>query len=219
MNKSIIFYESNAGSVKIELDPTKKTVWVNQDQISKIFNIDQSVISRHIKNIFKDKEINQKSNMQKMHIPNSDKKVNYYSLDVVLGVGYRTNSAKAISFRQWATKILNKYITEGYAINRKLIRSNYQLFTNTVSDLKKLLPATSSPETLGIMEIISIFAQTWLSLDAYDKSILPQKGQTLRTINLSAKNLATDVKSLKSTLQGNKTASELFAVERNQGAL
>ena len=93
-----------------------------------------------------------KSNMQKMH---------------------NANSARAISFRQWATRILNIFITEGFAINRKLIKTNFQLFTKTVTDLRKLLPSTTATETIGIMEIIEIFADTWISLNAYDKLACP----------------------------------------------
>jgi len=74
-------------------------------------------LSRHINKIFKDDEVDKKSNMQKMHIANSDKPVSFYSLDVVLAVGYRTNSSKAIKFRQWATKVLKNYISNGYTIN------------------------------------------------------------------------------------------------------
>ena len=104
----VIIYENGNLELQVKLDGD--TVWLRQSEIVKLFEKDQSVISRHINNIFKDKEVDEKSNMQKMHIANSDKPVKLYSLDIVLAVGYRTNSAKAIKFRQWATSILKEYI-------------------------------------------------------------------------------------------------------------
>ena len=101
-NKSnIVIY--NDGELELKISLNDETIWLTQSQLCDIFEKDQSVISRHINNIFKDKEVDEKSNMQKMHITNSDKPVSFYSLDIVLAVGYITNSSKAIKFRQWAT--------------------------------------------------------------------------------------------------------------------
>ncbi|OHE14370.1 MAG: DNA-binding protein, partial [Sulfurimonas sp. RIFOXYB2_FULL_37_5] len=108
-----------------------------QAQLCDIFEKDQSVISRHVNNIFRDNEVDEKSNMQKMHIANSDKPVSFYSLDIVLAVGYRTNSSKAIRFRQWATSVLKSYITNGYAINsEKITNERFVSLENEVFVLK-----------------------------------------------------------------------------------
>ena len=131
-NKIVVFQTKN-GALELRGDIVNETIWANQAQIVELFNVDQSVISRHIKNIFKDGEIDQKSNMQKMHIANSDKLVTLYSLDVILSVGYRANSKMAISFRQWATKTLREHITKGYTINRKQITKNYDAFMKAVN--------------------------------------------------------------------------------------
>ena len=88
----------NDGELELNVSVNKDTIWLTQAQLCDIFEKDQSVISRHINNIFKDNEVDEKSNMQKMHIANSDKPVSFYSLDIVLAVGYRTNSSKAIKF-------------------------------------------------------------------------------------------------------------------------
>jgi hypothetical protein len=90
--KDILIYQALNGAIELKGDGNTETIWANQAQIATIFDVDQSVISRHIRNICKDKEIDAESNMQKMHIPNSDKRVMFYSLDVILAVGYRTNS-------------------------------------------------------------------------------------------------------------------------------
>ncbi|MDX4065497.1 RhuM family protein [Aliarcobacter skirrowii] len=111
----------NDGELELKVSVDSETIWLTQKQIAEVFDKNQSVISRHINNIFNDKEVDEKSNMQKMHIANSDKPVSFYSLDIVLSVGYRTNSSKAIKFRQWATSVLKNYIQNGYAINNHKI--------------------------------------------------------------------------------------------------
>jgi len=119
-NKVVVF-ENGEVEIKISLDDDNETIWLTQKQIVQLFEKDQSVISRHINKIFKDNEVDEKSNMQKMHIANSDKPVKFYSLDVILAVGYKTNSKKAIKFRKWVTKVLKQYITKGYVINSEKI--------------------------------------------------------------------------------------------------
>ena len=121
MNEQIVVYENGEVEIKVSLDNKNETIWLTQKQIVQLFEKDQSVISRHINKIFQDGEVDEKSNMQKMHIANSDKPVKFYSLDVVLSVGYRTNSQKAIKFRKWVTKILKEYILNGYSINSEKI--------------------------------------------------------------------------------------------------
>lgn len=101
------------------MDQDKDTIWATQADIVNLFETDQSVISRHIQNIFREGEVDKKSNMQKMHNAISDKPINLYSLDIILAVGYRTNSAKAIKFRQWATTRLHEYLVQGYSMNQK----------------------------------------------------------------------------------------------------
>ena len=141
-NKNIVVYQAKNGAIELRGDFSRETVWATQAQIVKLFNVDQSVVSRHIRNIFKDKEIDPKSNMQKMHNANSDKPVVLYSLDVLLGVGYRTNSKIAIEFRKWATKMLRGYIVDGYTVNKNRIAENYTQFLSVVDDIKKLFKAS-----------------------------------------------------------------------------
>ena len=118
INDSVVY---NNGEIELKVSIENDTIWLTQKQISELFDKDRTVITRHINNILKDKEVDEKSNVQKMHFANSDKPVKLYSLDIVLAVGYRTNSAKAIKFRQWATKVLKEYIYNGFAINREKI--------------------------------------------------------------------------------------------------
>ena len=97
MSDIVVFRDNN---LELKVDFNGESIWLKQSDIAQLFEKDRSVITRHINNILKDKEVDENSNVQKMHIANSDKPVKFYSLDIVLAVGYRTNSAKAIKFRQ-----------------------------------------------------------------------------------------------------------------------
>jgi death-on-curing family protein len=119
MENQIEIYTSNEGQTQIEVQIDGDTVWLTQDQLAFLFERDQSVISRHLANVFKEGELVKKSNMQKMHIPNSDKPISLYSLDVIISVGYRVKSLRGTQFRQWATQRLKDYLIEGIAINEK----------------------------------------------------------------------------------------------------
>ena len=106
----IILYTATDNQTQIDVQFEKDTVWLNQEQLVTLFQRDQSVISRHIRNVFKEGELDEKSNMQKMHIANSDKPVAYYNLDVIISVGYRVKSKQGTQFRQWATQRLKDYL-------------------------------------------------------------------------------------------------------------
>lgn len=121
--KELIIYETSNGKLDIQLDLENETIWLDREKIAQLYNIHRSGVSRHIQNIFKDGEVDEKSNVQKMHIANSDKPVEYFSLDIILAVGYRTNSAIAIKFRRWATQTLKEYIIKGFVLNTERLKN------------------------------------------------------------------------------------------------
>ena len=142
LKNNIVLYQN--GEIELKITINNETIWLRQNEISLLFGKDRSVITRHINNILKDKEVDEKSNVQKMHIPNSDKPIKLYSLDIVLAVGYRTNSAKAIKFRQWATNVLKNYILNGYAINsERITNQRFKELENDVAFLKNKVGAIS----------------------------------------------------------------------------
>jgi prophage maintenance system killer protein len=198
-------------------DLDKETVWASQAQISEVFSIDRSVVTKHIINILKSGEVDEKSNVQEMHIASSDKPVTLYSLDIILAVGYRTNSAKAIEFRQWATKTLREYITKGYTINRKRVAQNYDSFMKAVGDVQALLLEHVALDPKSVLELIKEFAGTWVPLDAYDKESLVLKGVTKKKVSLVGADLLLAISELKGELMKKGEASELFASERRVG--
>ncbi len=177
MDTNTIIYDNGEIELKVSLD--NDTIWLTQKDITQIFEKDQSVISRHINNIFKDKEVDEKSNMQKMHIAFSDKPVKFYSLDIILAVGYRVNSAKAIKFRQWATSVLKSYITNGYAINSDKITNDrfvsLESKVQLLSSKLKILEDKNLKPSQGIFYDGQIFdAYTFISdiLRTANKSII-----------------------------------------------
>ncbi len=219
IKNNVIIYQAKSGAIELRGDFSHETIWATQRQIVNLFNVDQSVVSRHIRNIFKDGEIEEKSNMQKMHIANSDKPVVFYALDVILAVGYRANSRVAIEFRQWATKTLRGYIVDGFAINKKQIAKNYSKFLNVIDDIKKLLPAGSAVNTNDAIELIALFADTWLSLDAYDREALPKGKLTKKKVELTAEKVIASLAELRTKLIQERKATEIFGQEKNKGSV
>lgn len=215
----IVIYQGKNGALEFRGDFEKETIWANQAQMVDLFNIDQSVISKHIRNIFRDREVDLKSNMQKMHNANSDKPILFYSLDVVLSVGYRTNSNIAIDFRKWATKTLRQHILEGYTLNRKRLNKNYQAFLQAVDDVKKFLPLSSELKTGSILELIKIFASTWLSLDSYDKMSFPKSGNIKKQVEINSDELNIALGELKIELVKKGEASELFGQDKQKDSI
>lgn len=217
--KEVVIYQAKSGAIELRGDFGKETIWATQAQIAKVFDIDRTVATKHINNLIKTKEIEQKGNVQKMHLANSDKPVAFYSLDVILAVGYRTNSKKAIEFRRWATKTLRNYIVDGYAINRTRVAKNYAGFLSAVEDIKKLLPSGSPTESKDVVELVSLFADTWLSLDAYDKELLPKGKLTKKKVELTAEKISSSLAGLKKDLLKKSSATDIFGTERTTGSI
>jgi prophage maintenance system killer protein/prophage antirepressor-like protein len=215
----VAIYQAKNGAIELRSDIQKETIWASQLQIAEIFNVERSVVTKHVGNIFKSKEIDEKSNVQKMHIANSDKPVIFYSLDIILAIGYRANSVRAISFRRWATKILREHITKGYTINPAVVKRNYTEFQKAVEQVKKMLPAGVKIDNSAILELISAFADTWLSLEAYDKDTLSEKGITKKSIILTGDKLVQALWEFKQKLIANGQTTNLFGQEKQAGSL
>ena len=127
----IVMYQPDE-TVKLEVRVENDSVWLTQQQISMLFLRERSVISKHIRNVFKEGELDEESNVQILHITNSDKPVMFYSLDVIISVGYRVKSLNGTKFRKWANGILKQYLLKGYVINEERCLS----CTSTVFDLQ-----------------------------------------------------------------------------------
>lgn len=206
----IILFED--GNVKLEVNMHDETVWLTQEQMIHLFGRDQSVISRHIKKVFEEKELDEKSNMQKMHIASSDKPVTLYSLDVIISVGYRVKSKEGTKFRIWANKILKDYMIKGYAVNQK--RLEYLEKTIKLIDIATRLDEDlRSDESYNMLKIISDYTKALETLDKYDHNqIKKPKGN----INKDKKIKYEDCIELINEMPFKKT-SDIFGIERDQG--
>lgn len=173
----IVIYRTNDGRVNLDVKLERETVWLNQSQLAKLFDRDQSVISRHIKNIFKEQELDDKSNMQFLHIPKSDKPVVFFNLDVIISLGYRVKSQRGTQFRIWANKVLKDYLIKGYAIYEKRLMEKAERVKELEQTLKIFSKVVESyhlekDEFAGILTVISNYTLALNLLDQYDKQEL-----------------------------------------------
>jgi len=222
-----LIYQAKDGSIELKSFVKSQTIWASKKQIAQIFGVDRSVVSKHIKNIFLDQELDQKvvcANFAQTTSHGAIKgkvqtnNLEHYNLDIILAVGYRTKSSLAIEFRKWATRTLKKHITEGFTINKKLISQNHQKFLKAIEDIKILSNNNKNLKTGDVLELIKSFSYTWFSLDNFDKGKFPIIGSK-KSIKINAKELMQDIAILKAELIAKKEATAIFATEKNQGAL
>ena len=125
MNDSIVIYETEDDKVKVDVhfDGDNETVWLTANQMAILFDRDEKTIRKHINNVFEEGELNKESNTQKMRVVNVKQPVAFYTLDVIISVGYRVKSIRGTQFRQWATKRLNEYIRKGFTLDDERLKS------------------------------------------------------------------------------------------------
>lgn len=184
----IQIYTTHAGLTQIEVQIDGDTVWLSQDQLSVLFERDQSVISRHISSVFKEGELVKKSNMQKMHIANSDKPVNKFSLDVIISVGYRVKSIRGTQFRQWATQRLKDYVIEGVSINEKRLgqkNKELQVLHDGIRILSRAIEKQANEDENYFW--LNQFRVGLKLLDDYDHECLDNKGKHFKKATYPSK--------------------------------
>jgi prophage maintenance system killer protein len=221
-NTGAVIYQAKNGAIELRGDATHETLWATLDQMAEVFGRDKSVVSRHLANIFKEQELDRNAVVAKNATTAADGKtyqIDYYNLDAILSVGYRVNSKTATKFRQWATKTLRGYIVDGYAVNKSRISKNYEQFLSVVEDIKKLLPASPEVNSADAVELVSLFADTWLSLDAYDKDLLTKGKVTKKKVVLTAEKVTMSLNDLKNELVSKQEATDIFGTERVRGSV
>lgn len=223
----IIIYQNANNTPQIEITYEGNTFWLSLNQIAELFERDKSVISRHIKNILKEGELSENdifrtvaknATVRKEGSRSIKREIVYYSLDVILAVGYRVSSVKGTQFRIWATQRLNDYLIKGYAINQKRLEQNKTHFLQTLEDLKNLSQNNQQIETQEILSLIQSFSNTFFTLDRYDKNNFPNQG-TQQEIAITAKEFTQDLQQLKSELIQKREATDIFAQEKTKGNL
>ena len=209
MKNEIILFENQ--DVKLEVNMKDETVWLTQEQMARLFDRNIGVISRHIKNIFTENELDMESNLQKMQIPNSDKPVSFYSLDVIISVGYRVKSKNGIIFRKWANKILKDYLIKGYAVNQK--RLEYLEKTIKLIDIAgRIDEKLNGSEAQEIIKVINNYSNALNLLDDYDHKRISKPNGTINNNKITYEDCMNIIGKLKFN-----SDSDLFALERNKG--
>ena len=209
MKNEIILFENQ--NVKLEVNMKDETVWLTQEQMAKLFGKDRTVITRHINNIFKDGELEEKSNVQKMHFANSDKPVSLYNLDVIISVGYRVKSQNGIIFRKWANKVLKDYLLKGYVVNQK--RLEYLEKTIKLIDIAgRIDTELKRTEAQEIIKVINNYSNALNLLDDYDHKRITKPSGTKDNKKITYEDCISIVNKLKFN-----SDSDLFALERNEG--
>ncbi|MFA7308913.1 MAG: virulence protein RhuM/Fic/DOC family protein [Patescibacteria group bacterium] len=223
-NKVVIF-QAKSGAIELKGDFSSETIWATQAQIALLFGVDLRTVNEHIRNILNSSELDESATLRNFRIVQKEgerdisRELKHYNLDMIISVGYRVNSKTATQFRQWATQTLRSHIVDGYTVNKSRIGTNYAAFTQAIADVRALLPAETSADTDSILELVTLFADTWFSLDAYDRDELVATQTTKKKVSLTAEKLAASVAVLKSELIKKGEATDIFAVERTAGAL
>lgn len=203
MNNEIILFVNQ--NIKLEVNVKDETVWLSQAQMAELFDRDVKTISKHINNAFNE-ELDEKSNSQKMRIANSDKPVNFYSLDVIISVGYRVKSNNDVIFRKWANKVLKDYLIKGYAVNNK--RLEYLEKTIQLIDIASRIDT----EAQDIIKVINHYSNALNLLDDYDHKKIMKPNGTINYNIITYEDCMDIINKLKF-----HSNSDLFALERNHG--
>lgn len=223
--KQIVIYQASSGAIELRGDVAKETIWATQAQMAVVFGVNPQAITKHLQNIYAEDELSKGATCSKLEQVQIEGKrtvhrvVEFYSLDAMISVGYRISSTAGTRFRQWATKTLHSYVVDGYAINKKRIAKNYDAFLSAVESVKKLLPAGGQVKAEDVLGLVKTFADTWFSLDAYDKSHFPKTGASKKQACITADELMEALRELKQELVAKKEASGLFGAERSAGAV
>lgn len=215
----VVIYQTEDGKTALEVRLEGDTVWLSQAQMVDLFKRDQSVISRHINSVFKEKELDTKSNMQKMHIADSDKPVAFYSLDTIISVGYRVKSKRGTQFRIWATQTLRDHLTRGYTLNRQRFEQNARELEAALELVRKAAASgeLSAESGRGLVDVIARYTQTFLLLQRYDEGLLTEPRGVPGGALPTHANATAAIATLKQDLIARREASALFGMERDTG--
>lgn len=222
----IIIYKTKNGETEIDVKMQNETLWLTQKSMAELFDVKVPAINKHLKNIFREGELDEKEVISKMEITTQHgalinktqtKETSFYNLDAIISVGYRVNSTKATQFRIWATKTLKKYLTQGYIINNKVLQQQREKFITlqqTVDLLNRSL--TNQVETLkqaqDVSNILNNFVKGLNLLDDYDHQQLDKKGKSKRkSVRIKMQDFLKIIDKMKGEF-----ASDVFALPKDK---
>lgn len=214
---AIILYQSPDGKTALDVHLDHETVWITQKQMAELFQRERSVITKHLRNVFAESELDEKSNVQNMHFAFSDKPVTLYSLDVIISVGYRVKSQQGTRFRQWATRVLHDHIVKGYTVNEQRFREQAEKLTDMRRTVELLARTLANQELVSetgkdVLRVITDYAYALTLLDRYDHGTLSIEETTRQALHVIDYDEAIGIViSMKGEFDG------LFGIEKDQG--
>ena len=164
VNNEIVVFKDNEIELNVNLSTEENTVWLNVNQMALLFDKDEKTIRKHINNVFRDKELDENNNTQKMRVVGVKQLVSFYTLDVIISVGYRVKSQRGIIFRQWANKVLKQYLLQGYVVNEKRL----QALNKTVQIQSEIIAGIAGIEADEVLRVVNEYSKALELLDKYD---------------------------------------------------
>lgn len=222
-DQQIQIFTSEDGQSHLEVTLEQETVWLSQAQMCELFGRERSVITKHIRNVFKEGELERNSVCAKFAHTAEDGKsyqVDHFNLDVIISVGYRVKSPRGVQFRKWATDVLKQYLIQGYALNQRRLTERGIEFEQAVSLLSRTLTNQGLVSTEGeaVARVISDYARSWSLLQGYDEQQLAEVGIKQPGMQpLGLEEALQAIGELKQTLIGKGEATELFGQLRGDG--
>ena len=159
--KEIVLFETEDNEIKLEVPVNEETVWLSANQMSVLFDRDEKTIRKHINNVFSDEEVSRDNNTQKMRVDGVKQLVPYYTLDVIISVGYRVKSKRGVEFRRWANSVLKQYILKGYAVNDRRVAQ--------LGEVIRIMKRTENTlDSKQVLTVIEKYTEALELLDSYD---------------------------------------------------
>ena len=210
----IVIYETEDGQTQIDVRLDGETVWLNNSQMGTLFKREESNVRRHILNVFKEGELERENNVHFLHVNGVKKPVPFYSLDVIISVGYRVKSKRGVQFRKWANKVLKQYLIKGYAVNERMRHEQIGELRQLVGMLGRVHrhEALSTEESEALFEVVTDYTYALDTLDNYDYQRLAI-GQTTKEepFHATYENAMAQINRLKNKFGG----SALFGNEKD----
>ena len=213
MNNEVVIFKDNEIELNVSLSTEEHTVWLSLDAMSKLFEKNKSTISRHIKNIFNEGELQQNAVVANFATTASDGKtynVTYYNLDVIISVGYRVKSQRGIIFRQWANKVLKQYLVQGYAVNEKRLKA----LNKTVQIQSEIIAGIAGIEADDVLRVVNEYSKALELLNKYDHQCITAPEGSKCTYWLKYDECMQFIKNMEFS-----ASSEIFGLEKDPGKL
>ena len=210
VNNEIVVFKDNEIELNVNLSTEENTVWLNANQMALLFDKDEKTIRKHINNVFRDKELDENNNTQKMRVVGVKQLVSFYTLDVIISVGYRVKSRRGIIFRQWANRVLKHYLLQGYVVNEKRL----QVLNKTVQIQSEIIAGIAGIEADEVLRVVNEYSKALELLDKYDHQCITAPEGSKCTYWLKYDECMQLIKNMEFS-----TSSGIFGLEKEPGKL